>query len=116
LQNVSTGYFCAVIFFFSAFFLIGVLYGSPFPFQCSRCGKNFDLNAIDQNISYCPYCGVDLNVLIDPKSYEPTEFLKKEWGQRGSEIKNTDIQLPSRNPKGNAGIQLSPGKEEKGTA
>jgi hypothetical protein len=102
---------------FGAGILITVLYARKFVIRCPRCEKKLDhLISIDQNIRYCPFCGLDFDVEIDPESHEPAEFLKKGWGQRGLEIKSTDIQLPSRIQKANADIQLPPGKEEKRTA
>ncbi len=103
-----------VVFISFALFPIAILYGTPFPFRCSRCGNNIELNAIDQNNRYCPHCGVDLAVENAPESHEPAVCLKKEWGQR--EIKNTDIQLSSGIRKGDTDLQLPPGKRAKGTA
>jgi hypothetical protein len=72
------------------------------------------LGQFDRDIRYYPFRGVDLDIEIDRKSHEPTEFLKKEWGQR--ESKNTDIQLPSGVRKADTDLQLPPGKRAKGTA
>jgi hypothetical protein len=119
-QYVSRAYPFFAPFFVVAlflFFVVGVItvaYGRFYAFPCPRCEKNINLNAIGQNVRYCPFCGMGLDVAIDPESHEPTESLKKEWGQRGLEIKNTDIQLPPGKQKGDADIQLPPGKEEKG--
>jgi|SRR5579884_2860921 len=106
----SIGIACFV--FFGAVLLFTMLYAHLPSLRCPRCEKNL-AHQTGQNIRYCPYCGVDLAVEIYPKSQEVTEFLKKVSGQPGVEIKNTDIQLPPRNRKGNTDIQLPLGNEEK---
>jgi hypothetical protein len=101
------------LFFLFVIGIITAVYGRIYAFLCPRCKKTIDLNAIGQNVRYCPSCGMDLDVEIDPESHEPTELLKREWGQRGLEVKNTDIQLPPRKQKGNANIRFPSGKEGK---
>ena len=115
MPNVSLAYFAP----FFAGFAITVVYARFFAFRCPRCGNNWgvfasgnNVGAIDRNIRYCPFCSVDIDAEIDPVSYKPTAFLK-EWGQRGIESKNTDIQLPPGEQKANTDIQLPPGKADK---
>lgn len=96
---------------FVAIELLFVLYVWSLSLRCPRCEKDL-LPLIRQNIRYCPFCAADLAVEVYPKRQEVTEFLKRISGQDGSEIKNTDIQLPPRKQMGNADIQLPPGKEE----
>lgn len=101
----------ALISFFTLALYI-VLYERSYAFPCPRCAKNIDLKAIGKNVRYCPFCGMDLDVEIDPESDEPTGLLKEEWNQQGFEIKKTAIQLSPAMQKGNTAIQLPAGKEE----
>jgi hypothetical protein len=104
--------FAFIVIQIVAFIVIPIVREETVAKCCPRCVAN--LGQFNQNIRYCPFCGVDLNVEINRKSHEPTEFLKKEWKQR--EIKNTDIQLPSGIRKVDTDLQLPPGKRVKGTA
>ncbi len=102
----------AAMFIFCVAAVITLVYGRSYAFPCPRCEKNIDLPAIRGNVRYCPFCGIDLDIEIDPETHEPKQFLNKEWRQRELEIKNTDIQLPPGNQKANTGIQLPHGKAE----
>lgn len=109
-------FFLLAMLLFLVVGMITIVYGRTYAFPCPRCQKNINLNQIGRNVRYCPFCGLDLDVEIDPDSDEPTGFLKEEWRQQGLEIKKTAIQLSPGMQKGNTAIQLPPGKEEKGTA
>jgi endogenous inhibitor of DNA gyrase (YacG/DUF329 family) len=108
VTSAFVGLFAAVLSL--TFILIGRFYERLFAFRCPRCEQKIDhLITRDQNIRYCPFCSVDLNVEIIRKSLGSTEFLNKEGGQCGLEIKNTDIQLPPRKQKANADLRLPHG-------
>jgi hypothetical protein len=101
---------------FFAVFVITIIFAQSSAFHCPLCDKNLNqlvmqgnFMGIDQNIRYCPFCGVGLDVEIDPESHKPMELLKEKWEQRGLENKNKDIQVPPAEQKANTDIQLPPG-------
>jgi hypothetical protein len=118
LLNISIGYFWIAYFAFVV--ITTILYRRSFTFRCPRCDKDLIQFAMqgnsagtDQNIRFCPFCGLDLDEKIDPESRGPTEVLERESGQGGFEIKNTNIQLSPDKQKASTNIQLPPGKEDK---
>lgn len=118
--NISPAY---AFFPLLAVFLITLMFAQSFAFHCPLCDKNLGQFAMQSNFSgthqsirYCPFCGVSLDVEIDPESHKPMELLKEKWEQRALEIKNMDIQLPPGEQKANTDIQLPPGKEDNGAA
>jgi hypothetical protein len=62
--------------------------------RCPRCEAK--LHQFDQNICYCPFCSVDIELEIVRKSLKRTEFLKEECDQRGLEVNKQAIQVPSK--------------------
>jgi hypothetical protein len=118
--NISMAFLCIA---YIAAFLIPAIFAPSFIFRCPRCDKDLVPFAMQgnfvgtgQNLRFCPFCGLDLDEKIDPRSHEPSEFLGRESEQGEFEIKNTAIQLPHGKQTASTDIQLSPGKEGKGTA
>jgi hypothetical protein len=115
LLNISMVYSLITLF---AAFVIPLIFGRSFTFRCPRCDKDLvpfamqgNSVGIDQDIRFCPFCGLDLDEKIDPQSYEPTECVERESVQGELEIKNMAIQLPHGKQKAGTDIQLPPGKE-----